>query len=118
MMQAALKLHAPILPGKRIEITAPELPESGTVELHIFLPETPQSRYPEALNIEYNTLIQTEWQRLLTAEEEARLAEIRAEINAIDAASGEDETWKQGIKQIHEQLAAIRREVEALPNAT
>ncbi|HZP80324.1 MAG TPA: hypothetical protein VFB21_01680 [Chthonomonadaceae bacterium] len=38
-MQAALKLKAPILPGKRIEFTAPELPESGEVELIVVLPE-------------------------------------------------------------------------------
>lgn len=37
-MQAALKLKAPILPGKRIEFTAPELPESGEVELIVVLP--------------------------------------------------------------------------------
>jgi hypothetical protein len=118
-MQAALKLHAPILPGKRIEVTDPELPESGIVELHIYLSNTEShSRYPDALNTEYNTLIQAEWQRGLTAEEEARLAEIRAEINTIDAASGADETWKRGIQQIHEQLAAIRREIEALPDAS
>ncbi len=38
-MQTALKLKAAILPGKRIEFTAPELPESGEVELIVMLPE-------------------------------------------------------------------------------
>jgi len=38
-MQAALKLEAAVLPGKRIEFSAPELPESGEVELIVVLPE-------------------------------------------------------------------------------
>ena len=38
-MQSALKLRTTILPGHRIEVTAPELPESGEVELIIVLPE-------------------------------------------------------------------------------
>ena len=37
-MQAALKLNTMILPGHRIEITAPELPESTSVEL-IVIPD-------------------------------------------------------------------------------
>ena len=39
-MQAALKLKALILPGKRIEFTAPELPETGEVELIVVLPDS------------------------------------------------------------------------------
>lgn len=39
-MQAALKLTARIQPGKRVEFTAPELPESGEVELFVILPDT------------------------------------------------------------------------------
>lgn len=38
-MQSALKLRTTILPGHRIEVTAPELPESGEVELIVVLPE-------------------------------------------------------------------------------
>lgn len=39
-MQSALKLKTTILPGHRIEVTSPELPENGEVELIIVLPET------------------------------------------------------------------------------
>ena len=39
-MQAALKLNTTILPGNRIEITTPELPEGTNVEL-IILPNLP-----------------------------------------------------------------------------
>lgn len=38
-MQSALKLRTTILPGHRIEITAPELPESEEVEIIVVLPE-------------------------------------------------------------------------------
>jgi hypothetical protein len=39
IMQTALKLTARVQPGKRIEFTAPELPDSGEVELFVVLPE-------------------------------------------------------------------------------
>jgi hypothetical protein len=38
-MQAALKLKTRVLPGRRIEVTAPELPENVDVELIVMLPE-------------------------------------------------------------------------------
>jgi hypothetical protein len=38
-MQAALRLKAQILPGKRVEFTAPELPERGEVELIVVFPD-------------------------------------------------------------------------------
>ena len=41
-MQAAMKLNATVLPGHRIEIIAPELPEGTRVEL-IVLPHLPAS---------------------------------------------------------------------------
>ncbi len=41
-MQAALKLNSTVLPGRRIEIMTPELPEGTNVEL-IVLPDLPAS---------------------------------------------------------------------------
>ena len=41
-MQAALRRETTILPGHRIEITAPELPEGARVEVIVVLPEQPQ----------------------------------------------------------------------------
>jgi hypothetical protein len=41
-MQSALRLETTILPGHRIEITAPELPEGARVEVIVVLPEQPQ----------------------------------------------------------------------------
>ncbi len=38
-MPSTLKLKAPILPGKRVEFTSPELPERGEVDLIVLLPE-------------------------------------------------------------------------------
>jgi len=45
-MQAALRLHTTILPGHRIELSAPELPEGSTVEVIVVLPSpvTPPQR--------------------------------------------------------------------------
>jgi hypothetical protein len=41
-MQSALRLETTILPGHRIEITSPELPEGARVEVIVVLPEQPQ----------------------------------------------------------------------------
>jgi hypothetical protein len=38
-MQAALKLKTRVLPGKRIEVTSPELTENSEVELIVMFPE-------------------------------------------------------------------------------
>jgi len=51
-MQAALKLVAPILPGKRIEVSSPDLPESGDVELIIVLPSAPDESVLESARSE------------------------------------------------------------------
>ena len=40
-MQATIKLHATVLSGHRIEITAPELPEGAHVEVIVMLSEAP-----------------------------------------------------------------------------
>ena len=40
-MQGAIILHVTVLPGHRIEITAPELPEGAHVEVIVMLPEAP-----------------------------------------------------------------------------
>lgn len=43
-MQAALRVQTTVLPGHRIEITAPELPEGGAVDVIVVLPEAPPPR--------------------------------------------------------------------------
>mgnify|MGYP001597917963 CR=1 FL=1 len=43
-MQSTLRLTASVLPGKRLEITDPELPDSGTVEVIVMLPEPKTER--------------------------------------------------------------------------
>jgi hypothetical protein len=40
-MQAALRLETTVLPGHRLEVSAPELPEGATVEVIVVLPEKP-----------------------------------------------------------------------------
>lgn len=48
-MQTALHLETTVLPGHRLEISAPELPEGAKVEVIIVLSEKPQSQYASAL---------------------------------------------------------------------
>jgi hypothetical protein len=43
-MQSALRIETTILPGHRLEISAPELPEGAKVEVIVVLPEKPQPR--------------------------------------------------------------------------
>ncbi len=43
-MQAALRLETTVLPGHRLEITAPELPEGARVEVIVVLPASPPAR--------------------------------------------------------------------------
>jgi hypothetical protein len=45
-MQSALKFTTAILPGRRIEISSPELPEKGEVELIVVLPEATETEGP------------------------------------------------------------------------
>jgi hypothetical protein len=48
-MQSALRLETTVLPGHRLEISAPELPEGTRVEVIVVLPEKPESKYASAL---------------------------------------------------------------------
>jgi hypothetical protein len=40
-MQTALRLETTVLPGHRLEVSAPELPEGAKVEVIVVLPESP-----------------------------------------------------------------------------
>lgn len=40
-MQSALRMETTVLPGHRLEISAPELPEGAKVEVIVVLPEQP-----------------------------------------------------------------------------
>ena len=39
-MQTALRLDATVLPGHRLDVTSPDLPEGARVELIVMLPES------------------------------------------------------------------------------
>lgn len=43
-MQPALRLETTVLPGHRLEISAPELPEGARVEVIVVLPAPPPPR--------------------------------------------------------------------------
>ena len=48
-MRTAIRIETKVLPGKRIEISAPELPEGATVEVLVMVPENPSLRLRSAL---------------------------------------------------------------------
>lgn len=76
------------------------------------------SRYPDELNAEYNALVKTQWSRSLTAQEAERLEAIKAEMNAIDAASEEDGRWEEPINRFEQILERIAHQIDALPDAS
>jgi hypothetical protein len=43
-MQTALRMETTVLPGHRLEVSAPELPEGAKVEVIVILPEEPKPR--------------------------------------------------------------------------
>jgi hypothetical protein len=49
-MQAALKLETTVLPGHRLEISDPQLPEGARVEVIVVLPEKRQAGFASALD--------------------------------------------------------------------
>jgi hypothetical protein len=49
-MQTAFRLKTTVLPGHRIEITAPELPEGARVEVIVVLPDKTNPRFGSALD--------------------------------------------------------------------
>jgi len=48
-MQTTLRVQTTVLPGHRLEVTAPELPEGAKVEVIVVLPENAQPRFHSAL---------------------------------------------------------------------
>ncbi len=48
-MQTALRMETTVLPGHRLEISAPELPEGTKVEVIVVLPEKPRPQFASAL---------------------------------------------------------------------
>jgi len=51
MILSALRLETTVLPGHRLELTAPELPEGAKVEVIVVLPETAAPRRLSMLEI-------------------------------------------------------------------
>ena len=48
-MQTALRMETTVLPGHRLEVSAPELPEGAKVEVIVILPEKPKPQFGSAL---------------------------------------------------------------------
>jgi hypothetical protein len=48
-MQPALRLETTVLPGHRLEVSDPELPEGVKVEVIVVLPKKPEPQFGSAL---------------------------------------------------------------------
>ena len=107
-----------VLPGHRIEITAPELTEGICVELFVTEPPVePLGRYPAALEAEYQALIDKELHRTLTEDEARRLQEVCNVIADIDSQTLTNDIRMQRLEEMEAKLADIRAQIDALPDA-
>ena len=52
-MQSTLHVKTTVLPGRRVEISAPELKEGDPVDVFVVLPETTESRRPRRSVLEF-----------------------------------------------------------------
>jgi len=117
-MQSALRLSTTVLPGHRIEITSPELPEGACVELIVTdSVDELLRRYPSALEAEYDALIEKKLSRLLTEAESERLEDVRKVLAEIDRLTLVDDIRMRQLDKIEAQLTQLRTEIEALPDA-
>jgi hypothetical protein len=73
------------------------------------------NRYPPELEVSYRQLTAKKLQRGLTEEEEQELAQVHEAINAVDRQSQEWAIWEAAAEETDKELAALRREIEALP---
>lgn len=76
-----------------------------------------QKRYSPILREEYKTLILKKMHRTLTATEAARLASVREQINQADRQSESWSAWEHRAEAVEQELADLRQELEALPDA-
>jgi hypothetical protein len=75
------------------------------------------NRYPQTLREEYETLIHKKLRRAMTPEEAVRLEAVRVEINRLDRQSGSWSAWERRAAGVEREVAALRQELEALPDA-
>ena len=76
-----------------------------------------EGRYPSSLREEYAALIHKTLHRTITPAEANRLEAVRAEINRIDSQSESWQAWEQRAAAMDAELAALKRQLEALPEA-
>ena len=80
-----------------------------------FLPSS--TSYPNPLMREYQALTDIKLRRTITATEAARLEEVRNHIAVIDAQETRPDAWDNQAETLRQELARLRDEVEALPDA-
>ena len=117
-MQTELIFQTTVLPGHRIEVTDPELPEGARVLLVVTVsPVETDHRHPSGLEAEYDLLIDKELHGMLTEAEAFRLQDICHVIAETDRLALADDIRVQQRDRIEAELARLRQEIEALPDA-
>ncbi len=86
------------------------IPDSGTQV-------TEPREYPAELLAEYDVLVDKKLRRTITLKELTRLQELRYQINAIDRQRPGQDVWDIQAQKLRDEIAQLRSEVEALPDA-
>jgi hypothetical protein len=71
------------------------------------------SRYPNDILQEYRTLTAKRRNASLTSEEAEQLEEVKAQINAIDAARPRPDVWDKQSERLRQEMAEIREQIRA-----
>ncbi|HLK56966.1 MAG TPA: hypothetical protein VKU00_10395 [Chthonomonadaceae bacterium] len=93
------------------ELPGVQSPPSATSD------EVVAGRYPTALLQEYHALTDKKFKSTLTVAEAERLQAIRNEIAELDKQRPRPDTWDRQAEQLRQELAQLRAEIEALPDA-
>lgn len=104
----------PFQAGERVEITVLSIPDPPVREKSEPVAE---NRTPQMLREEYKALIHKKLHRTLSEKDAARLEAVRAEINQLDLQSESWMHWEQRASEVDREIADLRRELEALPDA-
>lgn len=75
-------------------------------------------RYPAPLMQEYDALTDKKLRRTITPHERIHLQEVRNQIAAIDEQRPKPDNWDIQSQKLRQELAQLRAEVDALPDAT
>ncbi len=117
-METSLRFDTQVLPGHRIEVCAPELPEGARVALFVTdSSEGANRRYPSIIEAAYDDLVAKELHSTLTEAEAIRLKDICQVIADIDRLTLSDDIRVERLNQVESVLIHLRAEIDSLPDS-